>query len=167
MKKKCLFLTAFAAIAILFAACTSTHTYDKNGVAFSYPGGWSITADDFGNSLGYVKLEKGATTATIGWLKTGSDIGAEMMLQNALADIQTQGAFSDFTAEPVEKVSYGTYPAIAATYNGTAGGAPRTGTIWVFKAEGYVVNVDVEGSAAARVADEREFKVIEESFILK
>jgi hypothetical protein len=166
MKNKIVFPVIVAAIAFAMVACsTRTQLYDKNGLSFSYPAGWSITADDFDGTQGYLSLEKSGATVTFGWLATTADINADMMLQSVFQDMQVTESFADFVPEETVDATYGTYPARAVTYTANIGGVPQSGAVWVFKAEGRVVNVAVrEGTSKANVAD---FKTIKDSFTLK
>ncbi len=160
--------TLFAVVSIMLTACWPAQTYDKNGISFNYPGGWVITDDEYGNSQGYLSLTKEGTspkaTITFGWLESDSEIGADMMLNNIFQNMKATEPLEDFVSEPAGDAMYGDYPARAVTYTATVSGIPIAGAVWVFKAEGRVVNVAIrEGADKSNVS---AFKKIKDSFKL-
>jgi hypothetical protein len=169
MKKLLRFTPVFATLALLMTSCWPGQTYDKNGISFDYPGGWSITDDEFTNNRGYLSLKKEgsdpAATITFGWMVSDANIGADMMIHNIFKEMQATETFTEFESEPAVDVPYGEYPARAVAYTATIDGVACVGNIWVFSAEGRVVNVALrEGADKANIA---EFKKIKDSFTLK
>jgi hypothetical protein len=169
MKKLLRLTSVLATLALLMTSCWPAQTYDKNGLSFDYPGGWAVTADDFSNNRGYLSLEKDgsdpAATIIFGWMQSDAKIGADMMIKNVFKDMQRTETFTDFVPDPAIDTTYGSYPARAVTYTATIDGVPTAGSVWVFAAEGRVVNVAVrEGADKANVA---AFKKIKDSFTLK
>ena len=162
-------ILAALSLSLVLTACWPAQTYEKNGLSFKYPGGWGVTVDEFANSRGYLSLAKEESnpqaTIIFGWLETDVPIGADMMLENIFEEMQITESFADFVAEPAEDTTYGDYPARAVTYAATIDGVPQTGAVWVFTAEGRVVNVAVREGASDN--NESDFKKIKDSFKLK
>jgi hypothetical protein len=170
MKKLFKLAAVIAVFSYVFTACAPAgQPYDKNGLSFNYPEGWTITADEYNGGVGYLSISKdGATppaTVTFGWMESDAQIGADMMLANIFTEMQKTETFVDLVREDPLDVTYGPYPARAITYTATIDGVPCAGAVWVFAAEGRVVNVAVrEGTDKAGAAD---FKMVKESFELK
>ncbi len=165
-------IAVFAAFAAVQTACSpADRVYDKNGISFNYPGDWTITDDEFGDGVGFVSLTKNGSnpkaSITYGWLVSGADIAADMMLQNALREFAQGESFADLEAGEPTDVTYGAYPARAVTYNATANGVPVSGAVWVFKAEGRVMNVAVREAVADKADNAGVLKAIKDSFVLK
>ncbi len=157
------------AIALVMTSCWPAQTYDKNGISFEYPGGWAITDDEFSGTQGYLSLKKDgsdpAATITFGWRVSDAEIGSDMMIRNVFRGMQLTEEFSDFVPAAPLDTTYGPYPARAVTYTATIDGVPCAGSVWVFRAEGRVVNIAVrEGADKANVD---AFKKIKDSFTLK
>jgi hypothetical protein len=158
-----------AVISLGLTACWPAQTYDNNGLSFNYPGGWTITDDEFANQRGYLSLSKDgadpAATITFGWMVSDAQIGADMMIGSVFQGMQLTESLENLKTEPATDATYGDYPARAVTYTATVGGKPVSGAVWVFKAEGRVVNVAVrEGAGQGNAGD---FKKIKDSFKLK
>ncbi len=169
MKKLVKLAVTFTAISIALAACTSRQTYDKNGISFSYPKEWSVTVDEFSGLQGYLMLEKGgsSTKMIVGWLNSDVPIGADIMLENAVEGLAAENALADLVLTEVVGATFGTYPARSLTYTATTDGVPQSGTAWVFKAEGAVVNVAFVQAASDSAANVDVFQKITDSFELK
>ncbi|MDR2882397.1 MAG: hypothetical protein LBU98_01240 [Alistipes sp.] len=155
--------------AIALTACWPAQIYDMNGISFRYPGGWKVSVDEFADSRGYLQLEKeGAAPAAsivFGWMESEAAIAADMMLDGIFKQMTIDEGLTDVALEPATDSNYGDYPARAVTYTATVDGTAVAGAVWVFSAEGRVVNVAVrEGADKANVA---AFKKIKDSFELK
>jgi hypothetical protein len=169
MKKVLIPAPALVAIMLAVTSCWPAQTYDKNGLSFDYPGGWVVTDDEFSDNRGYLALKKDgsdpAATIIFGWMVSDAKIGSDMMIQNIFRDMQMTEKFADFAPDAPVDTTYGPYPARAVTYTATIDGVPCAGSVWVFSAEGRVVNVALrEGADKANVA---AFKKIKDSFELK
>ncbi len=157
-----------AVVSLALTACWPAQSYDNHGLSFDYPGGWKVAIDEFADSRGYLQLEKDgskpATSIIFGWMESNADIAADMMLSGIFQQMQLDEGLTDLVTEPGEDVEYGPYPARAVSYTATLDGAAVAGAVWVFSAEGRVMNVAVrEGADKANVA---AFKKIKDSFKL-
>lgn len=165
--RKFLTIALFAAIAL--TSCRPAQTYDNHGLSFTYPGGWEITADEFANSRGYLSIEKSGSkpTASIifGWMEIEANIASDMMFTDIFQQMKINDGLTDLVQEPAQEANYGNYPARAVTYTAKIDGTDVTGAVWVFTAQGRVVNVAVrEGAQKANV---EVFRKIKNSFELK
>jgi hypothetical protein len=168
MKKTIASALLTAVIALGMTACWPAQTYNKNGLSFNYPGSWQIVEDEFESQMGYIQLVKKDSepqaTMIFGWMESEAEIGAEMMLAGIIEDMKTGEGLADVAAQPATDVDFGPYPARAVTYTATQNGTAVAGAVWVFTAEGRVVNVAIrEGTDGGHT---REFKSIRESFSL-
>jgi hypothetical protein len=160
-------LTAVIALGLM-TACWPAQSYNKNGLSFTYPGSWQIVEDEFESQMGYLQLTRKDSdpqaTIIFGWMESDAAIGADMMLGGIIEDMKTGEGLTDVVAEPASDVDFGPYPARAVTYTATQDGVAIAGAVWVFTAEGRVMNVAVREGADAGNA--RAFKSIRESFSL-
>ncbi len=160
---------ALLAVVVALSACWPAQTYDNHGLSFDYPSGWKVTVDEFANSQGYLSLEKDGSTPTasivFGWLISEARIGSDMMLHGIIEQMKTDDGLTDVVTESAVDTTYGEYQARSVTYTAKINGIPVSGAVWVFTAEGRVMNVAVrEGIGNANVGD---FKKIKDSFTLK
>ncbi len=162
-------ILALASVALTLTACWPAQTYDNHGLSFDYPGGWKIAVDEFAGSRGYLQLENDgqtpAATIIFGWMESEATIAADMMLSGIFRQMEVdEPGLTDVVTEPAQDVNYGAYPARAVSYTAKVDGAVVAGAVWVFTAQGRVVNVAVrEGAGKANVA---AFKKIKDSFKL-
>jgi hypothetical protein len=158
-----------AVISLGLASCWPAQTYDKNGLSFNYPGSWAVIEDEYADQVGYVQLEKKDSqpqaTIIFGWMESNAEIAADMMLAGIFSEMQSGEGLTDVVTEDPADVSYGPYPARAVTYTAKLDGAAVAGAVWVFRAEGRVVNVAIREGAGGGL--EKEFKSIKDSFTLK
>jgi hypothetical protein len=94
-----------------------------------------------------------------------AEIGADMMLSGILQEMQSGEGLTDLVAQPAADVNYGQYPARAVTYTAKLDGAAVSGAVWVFKAEGRVMNIAVREGADG--GNTKVFKNMRESFKLQ
>ncbi len=157
-------------MSVALTACWPAQSYDNNGLSFDYPGGWRVSVDEFANSRGYLQLEKDgetpATSVIFGWMESDATIAADMMLNGIFKQMEIdEPGLTDVVTEPAQDVNYGDYPARAVSYTAKLNGAEVAGAVWVFSAEGRVVNVAVREGAGK--GNNPDFKKIRDSFKLK
>lgn len=157
-----------AVVSLALTACWPAQSFNNHGLSFDYPGGWKVAVDEFADSRGYVQIDKDgsrpAASIIFGWMESNADIAADMMLSGIFQQMQADEGLTDLVTEPAEDVEYGPYPARAISYTATLDGAAVAGAVWVFKAQGRVMNVAVrEGAGGGNMAD---FKKIKDSFKL-
>ncbi len=162
-------IIALATIALTLSGCWPAQKYDNYGLSFDYPGGWTVTVDEAGFKQGYLQLEKTGSqpTASIifAWMESQAQIGADMMIAGIFQQMKIDDGLADVVSEPAQDVTYGDYPARGTTYTATIDGTPVAGAVWVFSAQGKIMNVAIrEGADKANMAD---FKKMRDSFELK
>ena len=175
MKKQLLFLApALAALALAITGCTPApdQTYDKNGIAFSYPANWSISdEEDYGGGSYYMCVEKNGGNSSGLAMISHFDIensSLEVWFETFIESLEENAQFENIVVEEAVDGTYGNYPAQVVTYTASAMGIlPHNGTIWLLETGAKSVAVVFQQADKDVSSNRKGFDLIKSTFTVK
>ncbi len=167
-------LPLFAVCALTMAGCGAApdKTYDRNGIAFSYPADWRVTEEeDYGDGGYYLCVEKNGFDSSGLVMITCLDreySSPEVYTDALLENLREKPQFEDIVVTPAVAGTYGNYPAQVVTYTMSVMGImPHTGSVWLFETEDVFVAVVEQQADKDNVENAKGFGTIEGTLTIK
>jgi hypothetical protein len=159
-------------ISTLFACTTSpAHKFNKLGISFNCPEGWSITDEDNIDDKGYyISIEKQSLDASglmaVSWVNDSLDLNDDLelykneFLNNVIykhADLQFENSF---------QTKFNTYNSVALRFTASILSVKHDGIIYAFYGNGKTITVVKQEAIEDRSDNEAGFATLENSFVV-
>jgi hypothetical protein len=167
-------LFLFLLTTVAFSACSpGEQTYDKNGISFSYPGGWEIWEETEELEGFILRLNEQNFSGTsfrqlfVTWQKPMEGLVPTEWLEYTLGLMRDDPKMLSFDFTPPAADTYNGFSGFSSQFTMKIKTGEAQGTIYAFGNEHWTVHLMEQYSPDDPAKAERAFELIRSTFTLK